>query len=53
MLAPIGIFREPVDPSTLSLQQSKAVVIGTQVIYITYDALIDMQVSYLIGEFEE
>lgn len=47
-----GILKERIDESKVSLQQSKAIVIGSQVIYVTYEPLIDMEQAYLMGEFE-
>jgi hypothetical protein len=47
------IVKEKVDPASLAIQQSKAVVIGTEIVYITYDPLIDQEVVYLVGDFQE
>ena len=46
------IYKERIDERTISLQQSKAIIVGTQVVYITYESLIDMEQSFLLGEFE-
>ena len=46
------IRKEQIDPETIALQQSKAIIVGSQVIYVTYEPLIDMEQAYLLGEFE-
>ena len=47
------IVKERVDPATLALQQVKAYVSGTQVIYVKYDPILDQELVYLTGDFQE
>jgi hypothetical protein len=46
------IYKERIDERTISLQQSKAVIVGTQVVYVTYESLVGMEQAFLLGEFE-
>jgi hypothetical protein len=44
------ITKEKINPTSLALQQVRAYVVGTQVIYVQYDFLIDQEQVYLVGD---